>query len=58
MYTKVYALEGNNAPVFPQHYPKSVLLGCVYVVDCLMVRTRGQPFPPFLLWAARYGCLQ
>ena len=42
MYTKVHALEGNT-PTFPEHYPKSALLGCVYITDCLMVRRRPPP---------------
>ncbi|CAL8465510.1 g5046 [Coccomyxa elongata] len=33
-YTYIHGLEG-NVPNFPQHYPRGVLLGCVYVANCL-----------------------
>lgn len=58
MYTKVHALEGNSTPSFPRHYPKSVLLGCVYIVDCLMVREGPAQLPPKRLYAGSTGCFE
>eukprot|EP00884_Botryococcus_braunii_P018767 jgi/Botrbrau1/5574/Bobra.97_2s0005.1 len=34
-YTRIYGAEGKSPPPFPEHYPTSVLLGCIDIVDCL-----------------------
>lgn len=51
-YRHVWALEGVE-PKFPQHYPKSVLLGCVDLADCLPVILLPQTQPRTELSAPR-----